>query len=121
MNALLWTAQILLALFFGAAGYSHALMPFADAAKAAPWLADMPRGLSRFIGVAELAGALGVVLPTMTRIRPSLASIAAGGLTIMMMLAIAFHLSRGESRIIGMHLVAGAMAGLVAWGRAKRP
>jgi putative oxidoreductase len=120
MNTALWIAQVLLALFFAAAGYYHGLMPVAEAAKAAPWIADVPRWLSRFIGVAELAGALGVVLPTATGIRPRLASLAALGLAILMVLAIGFHFSRGESRMIGMHLTAGALAAFVAWGRATR-
>jgi len=121
MNTALWIAQLLLALFFAAAGYYHGFMPLDAAVKAAPWIADIPRWLSRVIGVAELLGAVGVVLPTATGVRPRLASLAALGLATIMVLAMAFHFSRGESRTIGMHLTAGAIAVFVAWGRNRRP
>ena len=90
-NVTLWVAQILLALFFLAAGVYHGLLPIEEAAKSAPWADDLPVPLVRFIGFSELAGALGVVLPWLTGFRPSLTPLAALGLMTIMLLAVLFH------------------------------
>jgi hypothetical protein len=74
----------------------------------------------RFIGVAELAGALGLILPAATRIQPRLTALAAVGLATMMALAIPFHLMRGETGAIVFNLVLGSLAAFVAWGRERR-
>ena len=95
----------------------HGLLPIEEAAKSAPWADDLPVPLVRFIGFSELAGALGVVLPWLTGIRPRLTPLAALGLMTIMLLAVLFHLWRGEAAIIGMHLVVAAIAAFVAWGR----
>jgi putative oxidoreductase len=117
VNLALWIAQVLLALFFLAAGYAHGLLPIEQAARSAPWIADVPVGLARFIGAAELAGGLGVVLPAALRRSPWLTPLAALGLMTIMLLAVLFHISRGESRIIGMRIGVAAIAAFVAWGR----
>src|SRR5215203_4193297 len=93
----LWVAQLLLAAAFLLVGYIHALAPIAVAVARAPWVASIPVALVRFIGIAELAGALGLLLPAATRIQPKLAPLAAAGLATMMVLAIPFHLMRGET------------------------
>jgi len=56
--------------------------------------------LVRFIGVSELAGALGLILPAATRIRPGLTPLAALGLSTIMALAMLFHLVRGEPQAL---------------------
>ena len=113
----LWLAQILLAAAFLLVGYTHALSPIAVAVARAPWAASLPVPLLRFIGVVELAGALGVILPAATRIQPRLTPLAAAGLATIMVLAIPFHLMRGEMKEIVINLVLGALAAFVAWGR----
>jgi hypothetical protein len=117
LNIALWIAQVLLALFFGMAGVVHGFLPVEEVAKNAPWADDVPYALLRFIGIAELAGAVGVVLPALTGIRPGLTSLAAVGLMLIMLFAMPFHLSRGESNVIVMNLAVAAVAGFVAWGR----
>jgi len=116
-RTLLWVLQALLALFFAAAGYSHGLMPLAEAAEAAPWIANVPPAFARFVGMAELAGAAGLILPAATRIAPWLTTLAAALLALLMLLAALFHLMRGEPAIIPMHVIAGTLAVIVAWGR----
>ncbi len=119
MNTALWIAQILLALFFLAAGYTHGLLPIEQSVKSAPWIADVPAGLVKFIGTAEFAGGFGVVLPAALRRLPGLTPLAAIGLMTIMLLAAAFHVSRGESHVIVMHLCVAAIAAFVAWGRLR--
>ena len=117
---LLWLAQALLAAAFLLVGWTHAFAPISVAIARAPWVASLPVALVRFIGVVELAGGLGVLLPAATRIRPALTPLAAAGLATVMLLAIPFHVLRGESREIVINLVLGAIAAFVAWGRARR-
>lgn len=119
LGAVLWLAQILLAAVFLLVGYTHALSPVAVAVARAPWAASLPVPLLRLIGVVELAGALGVLLPAATRIQPRLTPLAAAGLATIMALAIPFHLVRGEMKEIVINLVVGALAAFVAWGRMR--
>jgi len=115
-NWTLWAAQALLALFFLAAGYGHAFRSVADLAKMrAAWAADVPLAMLRFIGAAELAGAVGLVVPAATRVLPQLTWMAAAGLALIMLLAIPFHLRRKEP--VTLHVVVALIAGLVTWGR----
>jgi hypothetical protein len=116
----LWIVQVILAAWFGMAGALHAAVPIAKLAPFAPWTADVSPALVRFIGVAELAGAVGVVLPALTRILPVLTPLAAAGLALIMALAIPFHLSRGEPQFIPMLLAFAALGAFVAWGRSRR-
>jgi len=121
LHVALWIVQVLLGLFFLMAGVTHGLLPIAWAAQSAPWVHDLPVPLVRFIGIAELAGAVGVVFPALLRIVPVLTPLAATGLVVIMMLAILFHMSRGETRVVGLHITVAAAAAFVAWGRFRKP
>jgi uncharacterized membrane protein len=100
MNVTLWIIQGLLASAFIAIG---AMKLFAYekykvlSEKNGP--TGITRGLVTFIGIAELAGGLGIVLPMATNIAPSLSPWAAVGLSTIMLLAIGFHLRRHESPV----------------------
>jgi len=117
MKIALWIVQILLAFAFGAAGAFKAFTPHAQLAEAMPWVLDAPVWLPTFIGVAEIAGALGLILPAATRIKPQLTPLAAIGLVIVMVLAMGFHLSRGEFAMVPPNVVLALLAGFVAYGR----
>ena len=116
----LWVAQVVLALLFGMAGVSKATQPIADLAQQLVWPGAVPAGLVRFIGTAELLGAIGLVLPAATRIKPWLTPLAAAGLVTVMVLASAFHLTRGEFGGIAFNAVLGSIAAFVAWGRFRK-
>src|ERR1700693_6466703 len=99
MNVALWIVQGLLAFAFIAAG---AMKLFAyEKYKATSEKQNGPHGLTRglisFIGVAELAGAIGIVLPMAAGVAPWLSVCAAVGLATVMLLAIAYHVRRRES------------------------
>ena len=115
----LWIAQILLALVFGFAGAMKIFTPIEELAKNAAWIKDSAF-LIRFIGTSELAGGLGMLLPSLTRIKPKLTSLAAVGLFTIMVLATGFHLMRGEAKFTPMTLAIGALAAFVAWGRFRK-
>jgi uncharacterized membrane protein YphA (DoxX/SURF4 family) len=97
MNTALWVAQALLSLAFIAAGTMKvfAYQKYkAMSEKNGP--SGISRGLAAFIGIAELAGALGVVLPMATNVAPWLSAWAAAGLATIMLLAIVYHARRRE-------------------------
>src|SRR4029453_18640120 len=111
----------LLAGFFVMVGYSHALMPFDQIAQEAAWMNDVPRWLSLFIGYAEIAGGLGLIIPAASRLAPWLTPLAALGVATIMILAIPFHVLKGEASVIWMHALIVALGVFVAWaGRGRR-
>src|SRR5437899_3506196 len=83
----LWVAQILLALAFGMDGWMKVSTPLAALLKNMPDMAGMPGGLIRFIGISELAGELGLLLPALTRSAAWLTLFAGVGLATVMVLA----------------------------------
>jgi putative oxidoreductase len=120
INVTLWIVQLLLAVAFGMAGIMKSTQPIAELTAAMGWPGDLPPVVVRFIGASELAAALGLVLPSATRIRPLLTPLAAMGLVIVMLLAALFHISRGEWGALPVNVVLGGLAAFVAWGRLRK-
>jgi uncharacterized membrane protein YphA (DoxX/SURF4 family) len=118
-NVSLWVVQIVLASAFGIAGIMKAALPISVLAQNMGWPGAVPPALVRFIGVSELAGAIGLILPAATRIGPMLTPLAGAGLVVVMVLAAAFHLSRGEFDPLPINFTLGALAAFVGWGRLK--
>ena len=116
----LWSAQVLLALVFAMTGFMKLTIPAADLAQAMPAGLGLSIPLIRFIGVAEVAGALGLLLPAATRILPLLTPIAAGALAVVMALAALLHAWRSEIGSLAVVLVLGAIALFITWGRITR-
>jgi hypothetical protein len=79
------------------------------------WVDGVPLGLLRTIGVLEVLGALGLVLPPLTGIAAGLALAAATGLALIQVGALSLHLSRGEVKVIGLNMVLLALAGVAIW------
>jgi putative oxidoreductase len=104
LHIALWIAQVLLALAFGMAGAMKTFTPIDELVKNMPWVSSAPL-LPRFIGLAELCGALGMVLPSVTRIRPVLTPLAALGLLIIMVLATGMHIVRGELHAVPVNIL----------------
>ena len=118
LGALLWLAQSTLAFFLLWGAYMKLGMPLAEAAKMAPWVAEVP-ALATFTGVVDLLGGLGIVLPALLRIQPRLSVLAARGIIALQILAMGFHLVRGEAMVLPMNLVLLALAAFVLWGRTR--
>ena len=117
MDTALWILQILLALGFVGAGLNHAARRDKASGRMA-WMLAVPKPLMTTIGVLELAGAAGLVLPPVTGIAVWLTPLAAALLALLMVFAAVFHLRRdGEGRNAAMNLVLGALAAFVAYGR----
>ena len=93
MRILLWVLQAVLALAF----LAHGVMMVAPPSSIAEQMnAAMPRWFQLFVGISEVAAAVGLTLPGITRIQPQLVSWAAAGLMIVMVCATVFHIARGE-------------------------
>jgi hypothetical protein len=117
VNRALWVIQGLLALFFALASSAPKLLLPPEALPPMP--IELPRAFILFIGVAELLGALGLVLPGITHIRPGLTPLAAAGLTLIAAGATGYWLLAGDA--LGNAAFAAAVALLcafVAYGRA---
>jgi putative oxidoreductase len=117
MNIALWIAQVLLALGFLMAGFLKSTQPLNLLAKRMAWVSALPPAVVRFIGVVEILGGLGVILPIVTGILPWLTPLAAIGLVVVMAGAAILHVSRGEYSNIGVNAVLLALAAFVAYGR----
>lgn len=118
MNIALWVVAGLLALVFLASGVSKVVGRREQMIEKTPYVADVPQGAVKLIGIVEVLGALGLVLPALFDIAPVLVPVAAIGLAAVMLGAVVVHLRRGEG--IGAAapaLVLALLAGFVAWGR----
>ena len=114
----LWVAQALLALAFIMAGAMKLTQPLdALLANGMTFVDHVPGGLVRFIGLAEVLGAIGLVAPAATRIAPKLTGIAGAALALVMVLAAITHIGLGELSSLVPVLVLGGLASFVAWGR----
>ena len=113
MSAALWTVQGLLALVFLFSGGMKLVMPIEEMTKEIA----LPGAFLRFIGVAEVLGAIGLVLPALLRIRPGLTPLAAAGLVVIMIGAVVITLSIGGGVTALIPLVVGGLAAFVAYGR----
>jgi len=114
MTYALWIVQALLALLFLFAGVAKLVMPVEEMTKDI----HLPGLFLRFIGVVEILGALGLILPSLLRIRPGLTPLAAAGLVIIMIGATVISLMLGVVMAV-MPFVTGLLAAFVAYGRWK--
>ncbi len=117
MNTALWIAQVLLAIVFFATGCMKAFMPMDRLSKMLDWVENAPAPAVRFIGIAEVLGAFGLVLPALTGIMPWLTPLAAVGCGLVMIGASVFHASRREYQEIALTVVLLVLAAFVVYGR----
>lgn len=116
LNLILWIVAALLAMIFFTAGSVRGLR-YEFAKRQMAWVGAVPRPLLIFISCAEVLGALGLVLPGLTHIATPLTPFAASSLGVVQLLAIFFHLSRGESRNASANVVLMALLAFVAASR----
>ncbi len=113
MTYALWIVQGLLAALFLFAGGAKLVLPLDQMAGPVA----LPGWFLRFLGVAEVLGALGLILPGLLRIRPGLTPLAAAGLVIIMIGATVVTLAGGMVAVALMNLVVALLAAFVAYGR----
>jgi hypothetical protein len=105
----------LLAVFYLYAGGKKAVQSKDQLRPMMGWVDDMPFGLVRTIGVLEVLGALGLILPPLTGIAPGLAVAAAIGLAVIQAGGTVVHLRRGEANVIGLNIGLLVAAVVTAW------
>jgi uncharacterized membrane protein YphA (DoxX/SURF4 family) len=117
MNTALWVVQVLLALTFLMTGLMKVTQPIERLAKHMSWVKDSAPKTVRLIGVLEILGAVGVVLPALTGILPWLTPLAAVGLILTMIGATITHLRLNEPSHIPVTIVLLLLAAFVVYGR----
>jgi hypothetical protein len=113
MTYVLWIVQGLLALLFLFTGGIKLVLPLEVLTEGSP----LPGWFVRFLGVAEVLGAIGLILPGLLRIRPGLTPLAAAGLVIIMIGATVLTLAGGEVALALIPLAVGLLSAFVAYGR----
>lgn len=116
LNIVLWVIQVLLAVMFVMAGVMK-LFQYEKAKEALPWVKEYPKGFVTLVGLVDLLGGVGVILPALTGILTWLTPVAALGIAVLMVVAAAFHARRGENQAIGLNVVLLVLAAFVAYGR----
>jgi putative oxidoreductase len=117
MNIALWVAQILLAAMFGMAGTMKTFQP-AKTKEQFPWAKNRSDAFVRFVGISELVGGLGLILPLLTGILPWLTLLAAIGLALIQLLAIfTEHLPKKEYNVIPINVILITIAVFIVLGR----
>lgn len=118
MNIALWIAQGILAAMFAMAGVMKSTQPIDKLMKSGlNWVERVPISTVRIIGLSELLGAIGLILPLALGIFPILTPVAAVGLALIMILAAVHHLKHKENKAIVFNAVLFALAVFVAYGR----
>ena len=119
MNIILWILQILLGLLFLFAGGTKLVMSGETLTQqmTASNSIVLPLAFIRFIGVVELLGGLGLILPGLTKIRRSLTPLAAVGLTIVMVGAVIVTIMGPGIGAAIFPLIIAILCALVAYGR----
>jgi uncharacterized membrane protein YphA (DoxX/SURF4 family) len=118
MNLALWIIAIVLAVGFAASGLMKIVRSKEQlVASGFGWAQDVSPTTIRLIGVAEILGAIGLIVPAATHIAPILVPLAAVGLALVMVGAAAVHARRKEAPMIAINALLLGLAIVVAWGR----
>lgn len=112
----LWVLQWLFGVFFLAIGIMHFVVPEGLPAQLA-WMYELNDTLHVVTGIAEVLGGLGLILPSITRIRPELTPLAGMGLIVIMVGAVVWHVGRGEMLNVGFNVVNAIVLAYIAYGR----
>ena len=115
----LWAAQILLAVLL-VMGAIMKFLPIEKISTMMPWTGQIPATFVRLLGIIDLLGAVGLILPTSLQIKPQLTFWTALCIIALMLSAIIFHIFRGEAEAIGINIFSMIMAAFIAWGRFKK-
>lgn len=120
LNILVWLVQIIVAGLFIMIGAMKLIRPLLEVLTSIPWVADVHSILVRLFGLVDLVGGVGLVLPSVLRIKPHYAYCAAWSLCLVMVLAAVFHLFRGEFAAIPVNIFLFALLYFIGWARYKK-
>lgn len=120
LRVTLWCAQVLVGLPFIVIGATKLGTPIPKLATMLPWTGQYPEAFVRFIGLVDIAGGVGILLPALTGIKPGLTVAAALGCTVLQIAAIVFHTSRGEIEVTPLNVFFLALSAFVLFGRSRK-
>ncbi|MEQ8809983.1 MAG: DoxX family protein [Imperialibacter sp.] len=120
LSIALWVTQALLSVSFLCGAAMKLFQPVEQLSAIWPWTAEVSPAFLAFTGVVDLLGGLGIILPSLLRIKPWLTPVAALAMVAQMIGASAFHVMRGEGADIGANIVFALMALFLGWGRWKK-
>jgi hypothetical protein len=115
MRVAFWIVAALLAVFYLFSGAVKSIRSKDQLRPMMGWVDTMPLSFVRTIGVLEVLGAIGLILPPLTGVAPGLALAAAVGLALVQVGAIGLHLSRGEAKVVPLNIVLLALAVVAVW------
>lgn len=118
MNMLLWILAFLLAAVFIGSGLAKLLTPREQQIDRTPYAEDFPHSVILGIGVLEVLGAVGLILPALTGVATILVALSAAGLAITMVFAALVHIRRGDGFTAALpSIVLAILSVFVAWSR----
>lgn len=120
LHVSLWVAQALLSITFAGTGLWKLFTPVPELAAMIPWAGQVPGAFLQVTAVVDLCGGLGILLPSVTRIKPGLTALAALGCAALQGCAVVFHVSRGEVANTPFNLLLVALSIFVYWGRRSK-
>ena len=117
MLVFLWVAEIVMALLYFGLGAMRLVQPYSKLVQVLRWPADFPAWAVKLIGVAEILGAIGLLVPAATDIAPILTPIAASALAVLMAGAVVVHVRRNERQRVALPAILLVVNVFVAVGR----
>ncbi|GAJ96529.1 DoxX family protein [Agrobacterium rhizogenes] len=116
----IWLAQVVAAALFCMSGIMKLTTPIPELSAMMPWTGELSPTFVRLIGLIDLAGGLGLILPSLTCILPQLTVLAALCCVVLQALAAGFHSFRGEFEILPLNALLLGLAIFIFWGRSKK-
>jgi len=121
LNIALWAIQILLAIGYVIAGMMKITNPISELALEMAYAADVPEWFVRTVGVLEIGGAVGIILPALLKTLTWLVPLSALCFSLVQVVAIGIHAVYGETaQFLAINLTLLAMSLFVLWGRWKK-
>jgi putative oxidoreductase len=120
LNITLWIVQGLTAALMLMSAFMKIASPIPELSAKWKWTGELPQQVVRMLGIVDLLGGIGIILPAILKIKPGLTPLAAVGVVLLMISATVFHISRGESSVIAFNIILMLLASFIAWGRYKK-
>ena len=117
MDIVIWIVQGIVAVMFLMAGLMKASQPGDKLREKMAWANDYSVDMLRFIGISEVLGAVGLIVPQLTGILPQLVWVSAAALALVMLLAIRVHAKRKENKELGINLFLFILLVFIAYSR----
>jgi len=114
MEIVFWVVQWVLAVAFVASGAMKALQPVSKLGEKMAWVSTVKPSTVKVIGIAEVLGGLGLILPVLTGIAPILVPIAAAALAVVMLLAVIKHFQMNDASGSAASIVLGVLSVVIA-------